>query len=134
MTGPSRTPARTRSTLRTTYQAPPSRRQRTTADLTPPKGPWPATPPPRGLLHLLHLPDDPGDEHRGGRLGRCGFGVDAECGETHGQVVDPGWGCSVVWKGDACFAAPQCIAERGAQMPGHHPISRQLTAGELLVV
>jgi pimeloyl-ACP methyl ester carboxylesterase len=49
------------------------------------------------------------------------FGVDAQCAEARGQVLDPLWWCPVIRQREAGFAAPQHVAESLAQMPGHHP-------------
>jgi hypothetical protein len=68
------------------------------------------------------------------RSSRSGIRVDAQRGESLGEVFDPGRRCSVVRQGDACFTAPQCAAEGRAQMPGHHTLSYQVVAGGLPVV
>jgi len=53
----------------------------------------------------------------------CGWrlGVDAQCAEARGQVLDPLWWRPVIRQREAGFAAPQHVAEGVAQMPGHHP-------------
>jgi hypothetical protein len=40
----------------------------------------------------------------------------------------------VVWEGDAGFAAPEGVAEEGAEMPGHDVGGGEGAAGEVVVV
>ena len=58
------------------------------------------------------------------------FGVDAECAETRGQVLDPLWWCPVVWQRDSSFAAPQHDGNGDAPNPtSRGPCRRWALAG-----
>jgi hypothetical protein len=49
------------------------------------------------------------------------FGVDAECAEARGQILDQLWWCPVIRQREVGFSAPQHVADGLSQMPGHHP-------------
>jgi hypothetical protein len=51
-------------------------------------------------------------------------GVDTECAEPRGQIVDPLRRRAVVCQREAGFTAPQDVAEGVTQMPGHHPVGQ----------
>lgn len=62
------------------------------------------------------------------------MGVDAEHREARGQIVDPLRWRAVIRERDPSLAAPQRVAEGGAQVPGHDAVGRQVASGDLLVV